>query len=196
MNDLLENGSDAVKEFLKVARANGGITLLTQIGTMPTYGELRKIADGIYEFLDEVDERAIKLHNKQRTAEWKAEWVRRNEGYYDIPQPKKKERSKQEGFVYFLKEHHSNTVKIGRTINIKSRSSQFEVKLPFKWDFIKITHCNDCVKLEESLHAELAEKRVQGEWFDISYEDIDEALSNIGVEYKDVTEDWVSEVGE
>ncbi|MEK5109916.1 GIY-YIG nuclease family protein, partial [Cytobacillus sp. FSL K6-0129] len=46
------------------------------------------------------------------------------------------------------------------------------VKLPFEWDYIKIVESKDYSLTEQLLHDKFSDKRVNGEWFDLSDEDI------------------------
>lgn len=176
---------------LRIERGkNGGFTITNMVNVMPTYDELKELADGIYEFLSNTSPEKVSAHNEYYYAEYKKEWMRMNEGYCDdFTSRKKPERKITGGFVYFIKEHHSNTIKIGRTVDIKNRSTQFGVKLPFEWDFVKIVKCSDYVKLEEDLHSILSDKRVSGEWFKIDVTDIDDALSKMDVDFTDVTKE-------
>jgi hypothetical protein len=187
-----ENKSQAFNDILWVEYANeGSITLVTQIGTMPTHKELKEIADGINKFLEVVDEESVYIHNDRKKKEYQEEWVKLNEGYYNYSNAKKpKEKDGSYGYVYFIKEYHSNTTKIGRTINLPSRTNQFAAKLPFDWDYVRIVQCDNNVLLEESLHKNLIEKRVNGEWFDVDANEIDAALTDTGILFEDVLDDW------
>lgn len=77
------------------------------------------------------------------------------------------------GFVYIIKEHKYNTYKIGKTKNLKQRMNLFGVKLPFKIEIVHIIASDDYSEIETELHKTFAEKRLEGEWFDLSDEDIE-----------------------
>lgn len=75
------------------------------------------------------------------------------------------------GYVYLLKSV-TGFWKIGRTVNPKDRLKTFGVKLPFEVEYEHLIPCRDHIELERSLHKQFADKRVNGEWFDLSPEDI------------------------
>ncbi len=75
------------------------------------------------------------------------------------------------GYVYLLKSM-SGYYKIGRTKNPKNRLATFSVKLPFEVEFEHVIECRDMYRLEKSLHSHFAERRVNGEWFDLSADDV------------------------
>ena len=56
------------------------------------------------------------------------------------------------GVVYFIKEEFSGTFKIGKTKNLKRRTSQFGVKLPFDWSVVKTIDSKDYNLTEMLLH--------------------------------------------
>ena len=67
--------------------------------------------------------------------------------------------------VYFISSRKKNSpIKIGKSTNLKSRLSSISVGHPEKLNFMGIiVDQND--KLEERLHEEFSEYRLQGEWF-------------------------------
>lgn len=85
-----------------------------------------------------------------------------------LAQPKHQNR---QGFVYLL-QSDTGFYKIGRTKNPKSRSKTFGVQLPFEVKFIATIATPDMHSLEAELHAHFASKRVNGEWFNLSPEDV------------------------
>jgi hypothetical protein len=99
------------------------------------------------------------------------------------------------GLVYFIREHMMGTVKIGITTNLKGRSRQFGVQLPFDWDYIKIVKSNNYIDLEQILHQNLLDHHVHGEWFKLTDEEIDDALSDSGIDYYDVTSEELQRIG-
>lgn len=79
------------------------------------------------------------------------------------------------GVVYFIKNNEGLT-KIGRTINLKKRL--LGLKHEHRGKGLKVIHyieSQDVYVLEKTLHKVFADKRIQGEWFDLS----DQDLSNI-----------------
>jgi hypothetical protein len=74
------------------------------------------------------------------------------------------------GYVYVIRSQ--NGFKIGKTVNMKSRTRLFEVKLPFP---IKIEHYawfENFSDAERSLHEMFRSKRLEGEWFNLDATDI------------------------
>lgn len=74
------------------------------------------------------------------------------------------------GYVYLIKSPFG--FKIGKTVNMKSRTRLFEVKLPFQ---IRVEHFawfenySDAERLQ---HDKFRSKRLEGEWFDLDEADI------------------------
>jgi hypothetical protein len=95
---------------------------------------------------------------------------------YDYPPSAKasKPNRKQSraGFVYLLKSETGH-YKIGRTIDPKSRSKTFGIQLPFAVEFLAVIPADDMISLESELHRRFDEKRLSGEWFNLSDDDIE-----------------------
>jgi len=71
--------------------------------------------------------------------------------------------------VYFLQDIDvTGYVKIGRSTNPYHRLRDFGVKLPFATRLVHIIEYHNDAELERFLHGYLANKRVRGEWFDLS----------------------------
>jgi hypothetical protein len=84
----------------------------------------------------------------------------------------KQNRNKRKGFVYLIKEVNGSHYKIGRTVNLDSRAQTFSVKLPFKISLEHSFHSDDYKTAEESLHTMFSDKRIDGEWFQLSDDDV------------------------
>ncbi len=96
-------------------------------------------------------------------------------GVYEYPPPSKpasKKKQSSVGFVYLLKSDTGH-FKIGRTIDPKSRSKTFGIQLPFEVEFLALISTEDMFSLETELHNRFAEKRLSGEWFNLSGDDIE-----------------------
>jgi len=89
---------------------------------------------------------------------------------------------KIKGLVYLLKIENRNEYKIGVTINLKKRLNQLGTKMPFKLETITKIRSKDIYKLEEKLHCRFENKRINGEWFNLSNEDV-EYIRGIKDEY-------------
>ena len=77
---------------------------------------------------------------------------------------------KSHGFVYIIKSKLG--FKIGSSKQIHNRTKIFEVKLPIDWEFIKIFKIEHYSKVERKLHKNFNSLRIEGEWFNLSNEDI------------------------
>lgn len=75
------------------------------------------------------------------------------------------------GYVYLIESEYG--YKIGKTVNIKSRTRLFEVKLPFPIKLLNYSWFENYSKAERDLHKEFAHKRQEGEWFELDSEDIE-----------------------
>lgn len=76
------------------------------------------------------------------------------------------------GYVYVIKSEFG--YKIGKTVNLKSRTKLFSVKLPFPIELIHYAWFDDYSQAERNFHERFASQRLEGEWFGLSPEDIDE----------------------
>jgi hypothetical protein len=74
------------------------------------------------------------------------------------------------GFVYIIKSGLG--YKIGMTKSIHNRTRVFNVKLPIHWDFEKVYCLKDYKLLEKFLHSKFEHKKINGEWFNLSEEDL------------------------
>jgi hypothetical protein len=94
-------------------------------------------------------------------------------------QEAKKTKKRKPGYVYLL-QSPSAAYKIGRTKAPQNRLKTFAVNLPFEVEYIALIQTNDMAGLERQLHQRFADKRVNGEWFELSSEDVQyiQGLSN------------------
>lgn len=74
------------------------------------------------------------------------------------------------GYVYVIRSQYG--FKIGKTVNIKSRTKLFSVKLPFPISVEHYAKFDDYSKAERDFHKEFHAKRLEGEWFNLSPEDL------------------------
>lgn len=80
--------------------------------------------------------------------------------------------SKEIGYVYFLQEKKYGSVKIGRSLNIDKRLSLFVTDLPYPVVLLGYICSLNFEKIELGLHRHFRFKRLGGEWFDLSAEEI------------------------
>ena len=74
------------------------------------------------------------------------------------------------GFVYLMKS--GRHYKIGRTISVGSRQRQLAIKIPVRPKTIHGIERDDPVGVEAYWHNRFSNKRGEGEWFDLSPEDV------------------------
>ncbi len=74
------------------------------------------------------------------------------------------------GFVYLMKS--GRHYKIGRTISVGSRERQLAIKIPVPPTTIHSIETDDPVGVEAYWHKRFANRRDEGEWFDLSAEDV------------------------
>jgi hypothetical protein len=75
------------------------------------------------------------------------------------------------GWVYILRAE-TGVCKIGKTTNPKERARFFEIKLPFAVEVLHLIRCGNMHAAERMLHAYFAGKRVNGEWFNLTDDDL------------------------
>lgn len=80
------------------------------------------------------------------------------------------------GFVYLI-QSPTTAYKIGRTKNPRNRMKTFGIQLPFEVEYVCLIETNDMIGLEKELHERYANKRVNGEWFELSPHDVAEIKS-------------------
>lgn len=74
------------------------------------------------------------------------------------------------GYVYLIQSDYG--FKIGKTVNIKTRTQLFSVKLPFPIKVLHYAWFEDYSYAERMLHLKFADQRLEGEWFSLNTEDI------------------------
>lgn len=83
-------------------------------------------------------------------------------------------------YVYVIRDIDvTGFYKIGRTNDPYVRLSAFEVKLPFQIEIVTVLSCNNAMLMEKQLHDRYALKRVRGEWFQLSDEDV-QSIKQLG----------------
>lgn len=75
-------------------------------------------------------------------------------------------------FIYILESELG--YKIGKSGKVEKRFNAFNIKMPFAWRVLNIfaVHHKQINQLEKFLHKRLENKKINGEWFDLSNEDI------------------------
>lgn len=86
---------------------------------------------------------------------------------------KSKSKKKTAGYVYLVYSPSTPAYKIGHTVDPNNRAKTFSVQLPYEdIKFIALIETDDRYALETELHERYADKRVGGEWFELTDEDV------------------------
>lgn len=75
-------------------------------------------------------------------------------------------------YIYII---HSTSghYKIGRSSDPQRRLSQLKAtEGPFEYSLVNVLETNDANEAEKEFHAKFASKRVRGEWFSVTAEDL------------------------
>jgi hypothetical protein len=83
------------------------------------------------------------------------------------------------GYVYILRSETGH-YKIGRTTNPEDRLTTFSVKLPFRVNYELVISSDHHRQFEIELHKRFADKRIDGEWFALTTEDIEALRQEYG----------------
>lgn len=105
------------------------------------------------------------------------------------------------GYVYIIK--CANFYKIGYTNSVMRRMKQLDTR-PFPLELIYTRYFSHAYSIEQELHKEYEDFRVDGEWYDFNYFDdnnpyagnmslIDYIVFTLGSIKKDVTSLWVED---
>lgn len=85
------------------------------------------------------------------------------------------------GFIYLIKSSYG--YKIGKSKNMEQRNKLFSVKMSFHFDYVFRERITSYHNLEIKLHELFSDKHINGEWFELSEDDITQILE-ILKEYK------------
>lgn len=79
--------------------------------------------------------------------------------------------NKKSGFVYLMRSKNDK-YKIGFSKDPKKRLKSLQNDTPFELECLRVIQTDDMKGLERDMHEYYKSKRVAGEWFDLSQEDI------------------------
>lgn len=156
-------------------------TLMQELGCFPTSGDLLVKTSSDPNFPSEKTMR--RLGNKKEVATKILEFAKRK-GYSDIVElcekiiAENKVNKKTDNFlakvnlgeVYLFKS--GRYYKIGKTYNTVRRGSEIRIQLPEKLDLIHSIKTDDPSGVEAYWHRRFEVKRMQGEWFNLSADDV------------------------
>lgn len=142
-----------------------GLIALDQSGQIMDEDALTSLMNGVARFLEFYGNDNIMSANMAR----EEEAIRSREvALRSIP----REKQAYTGSVYFLKGDNGLT-KIGMaTRSATDRIGKFEPKLPFDTELFHVIDCKSPRSVEASFHEHFKEKRVRGEWFNLSGDDL------------------------
>lgn len=157
------------------------VELAHELGRLPVAGELRQKAQKDKDFPSHTV--FSRFGGKRGLLEAVAEYCREHEGCEAVAELVSQYQSKRDpagpadvnrrvitGFVYLMKSgrHH----KIGRTNSVARRGGELSVQVPVPPKTIHSIETDDPVGVEAYWHKRFADRRGQGEWFELSAEDV------------------------
>lgn len=87
------------------------------------------------------------------------------------------------GSVYFIQEEHG-LIKIGKSRDADSRFRDLQQIVPYRLRLLLDIVTDDCGLLESTLHRRFALRRVHGEWFRLTWEQVEAVASEHGLRLK------------
>jgi hypothetical protein len=158
------------------------IALVRELQHLPVQGEIKRKAKTDKSFPS--DSVFSRFGGKDKLLDVILHYCQAHPGYEDISglfedrkrSPKseadtdRRESKLVTGFVYLMKS--GRHYKIGRTASVGSRERQLAIKIPVPPTTIHIIKTDDPSGVEAYWHKRFAEKRGEGEWFDLSPDDI------------------------
>jgi hypothetical protein len=186
--------SDAVVEAGYPANKFGGriadelviqayINLTRELTHFPIYGEIVRKASSDAEFPCEQVFR--RFGGKRKLIEAVTQYCRDRTGFEDIVALCEENKPTstvgngishvgrselQFGFVYLMKS--GRHYKIGHTVSVGSRERQLAIKIPVRPKTIHAIKTDDPVGVEAYWHGRFSSKRGEGEWFELSIDDV------------------------
>ena len=79
---------------------------------------------------------------------------------------------RQSGNCVYILKTGKNLYKIGKTQDLQKRLTSYHTHLPITFRIIRQYACTNMTELEGSLHIVLQHKRIKGEWFELTNDDL------------------------
>lgn len=140
------------------------LVLADQAGFIPTEDEFWSMMEMLSVAYERIDHERIATHNRTKHERLT------NIGRSSEERPKKPKRKAESGYVYVLE--GGGVFKIGRAKDPERRAELLAIQLPYPVSLICAVQTSDYKKLEADLHERFALKRLNGEWFDLTSEDV------------------------
>ena len=151
--------------FTKIGTSD--VRFLPNSGGFPNHKEIDEIIDVLQQLKNEMTDEDI---NKKNDEYW--------ENAYSFENNKKKEKKKQEGYIYVIKSNKH--YKIERTLNPEQRIEKYITENPNKIEVILCEKVKDYVGVEKKLHSIFEYKNHNREWFNLNDEEISLIKSYLG----------------
>lgn len=176
-NSLNESFSD---DFLLTSLAE----LTIKLGKFPTYAHIRmekkyNAAFPNFQAISRLGEHEERIERLRDFAERSAELKKVIPLLPPPSESNKNSRNRfsssiQEGFVYLgvLKVGSQKRYKIGKTNLVNRRSSELSLQLPEKIELVHYIKTDDMTGIEKYWHHRFAEKNTNGEWFNLTTDDV------------------------
>jgi Meiotically up-regulated gene 113 len=141
---------------------------------MPSYAnkilsrqQWAEVAAAAKDFYAEITDEDIEQTNQRWTRE--AEQEKRE---LNTSLTKRAREVKRAGFVYLIKDGDTSHYKIGRTKNVTSRLKSLNIRTSSPLELIHAIKTKDAIRLEAEFHNYFGARRIKGEWFALSAEDV------------------------
>ena len=157
------------------------VALARELGRLPVHGEVRRKAQTDPTFPSHTV--FNRFGGKAKLLEAVAAYCRRNAENNDVlalcegdkpslgrTHPRSREAKVLTGYVYLIKS--GRHYKIGRTNALGRRERELSIKIPVPPKTVHTIETDDPVGVEAYWHKRFAPKRGEGEWFDLSPEDV------------------------
>lgn len=156
-----------IYDFWKIE--GGGLVMVdTQAGRIVEYDEAMKILEGLNLFYNKYSKEAIEEYI-QRIDEQRDKEIEEYEAQ-TTAKDTKRTKPEQPGWVYIVRSH--GRYKIGHSKNLAGRISTLNASVPDGITLIHTIKCADRIQQEAELHEHFADKRLNGEWFDLNEADL------------------------